>query len=163
MNPVTDEKQTTSTTSTGAGNQTQANQSTSKPKACKSGKPAEGEARKSPAKKKSVTSKPKPEKPAKAAKKASPAPPAKKAPDRSNQEGGGPPQHRIQQERRRRAHVRRLGVESLGGVPAFSEPDIPKRLLSAAFQAYTTRYDFVPPCQTVPSWRFRPPVWLPTK
>jgi hypothetical protein len=84
MNPVTDEKQTTSTASTSADDQTQGKPLTSKPKARKNGKPAKGETKKSPAKK-SATSKPKPAKPAKAAKKVSPATqPAKKPSGRSN-------------------------------------------------------------------------------
>jgi hypothetical protein len=86
MNPVTDEKQTTSATSTGADDQDQGKPLTAKPKARKSAKPTKGAAKKGATKKnatkKNATSK---EKPARAAKKASPAKqPAKKAADRSN-------------------------------------------------------------------------------
>ena len=81
MNPVTDEKQTTSTTSTGADDQAQGKPLSSRPKAGKSAKPAKGAAKKG-ATKKNAASK---ERPARAAKKASPAKqPAKKAADRSN-------------------------------------------------------------------------------
>ncbi len=84
MTPVTDEKQTTSTTSTGADDQTPGKPLSSKTKAGKSAKPAKHATKKGTTKK-GASKQTKPEKLAKPAKKASPAKlPAKKAADRSN-------------------------------------------------------------------------------